>query len=36
VAEKTAQSWDEYRESAFAHFRDLKRMLDEKDSSYRD
>ena len=36
VAEKTAQCWDEYRDSAFAHFRDLKYMLDEKDSSYRD
>jgi ribulose-5-phosphate 4-epimerase/fuculose-1-phosphate aldolase len=36
VAEKTARCWDEYRESAFAHFRDLKRMLDARDSSYRD
>ncbi len=36
VAEKTARSWEPYRESAFAHFRDLKRLLDEKDSSYRD
>ncbi len=36
VAEKTARCWDEYRDSAFAHFRDLKRMLDKKDPSYRD
>jgi ribulose-5-phosphate 4-epimerase/fuculose-1-phosphate aldolase len=36
VAEKTAQSWEEYRASAFAHFRDLKCMLDARDSSYRD
>jgi ribulose-5-phosphate 4-epimerase/fuculose-1-phosphate aldolase len=36
VAEKTALCWDEYRESAFAHFRDLKSMLDAKDASYRD
>jgi ribulose-5-phosphate 4-epimerase/fuculose-1-phosphate aldolase len=36
VAEKTAQCWDEYRDSAFAHFRDLKYMLDKRDSSYRD
>jgi len=36
VAEKTARCWEEYRESAFAHFRDLKSMLDVKDASYRD
>ena len=36
MAEKTAQCWEQYRESAFAHFRDLKSMLDAKDSSYRD
>jgi ribulose-5-phosphate 4-epimerase/fuculose-1-phosphate aldolase len=36
VAEKTARCWDEYRDSAFAHFRDLKQMLDKKDASYRD
>ena len=36
VAEKTALCWEDYRESAFAHFRDLKLMLDGKDSSYRD
>jgi len=36
VAEKTAQCWDEYRDSAFAHFRDLKQILDRNDPSYRD
>jgi len=36
LAEKTARSWDAYRGSAFAHFRDLKRMLEAKDPSYRD
>jgi ribulose-5-phosphate 4-epimerase/fuculose-1-phosphate aldolase len=36
VAEKTARCWDDYRESAFAHFRDLKHMLDGRDSSFRD
>jgi ribulose-5-phosphate 4-epimerase/fuculose-1-phosphate aldolase len=36
VAEKTALCWEEYRDSAFAHFRDLKLMLDKKDPSYRD
>jgi len=36
VAENTARCWDEYRDSAFAHFRDLKQMLDKKDPSYRD
>lgn len=36
LAEKTARSWESYGESAFAHFRDLRRMLDLKDPSYRD
>jgi ribulose-5-phosphate 4-epimerase/fuculose-1-phosphate aldolase len=36
VAEKTARCWDEYRDSAFAHFRDLRLLLDRKDPSYRD
>jgi ribulose-5-phosphate 4-epimerase/fuculose-1-phosphate aldolase len=36
VAEKTARSWEPYRESAFAHFRDLKQLLDSRDTSYRD
>lgn len=36
VAEKTARCWDDYRDSAFAHFRDLKTMLDKRDPSYRD
>ena len=36
VAEKTALCWEDYRDSAFAFFRDLKLMLDRKDASYRD
>jgi ribulose-5-phosphate 4-epimerase/fuculose-1-phosphate aldolase len=36
VAESTARSWDEYNDSAFAHFRDLKTLLDQGDPSYRD
>jgi ribulose-5-phosphate 4-epimerase/fuculose-1-phosphate aldolase len=36
VAEKTALCWEDYGESAFAHFRELKSMLDAKDASYRD
>ena len=36
LAERTARAWDGYRDSAFAHFRDLKRLLDRKDPSYRD
>lgn len=36
IAEKTARCWDVYRDAAFAHFRDLKRMLDRKDPSYSD
>jgi ribulose-5-phosphate 4-epimerase/fuculose-1-phosphate aldolase len=35
IAERTARSWDDYRDAAFAHFRDLQRLLDERDSSYR-
>jgi len=35
IAEKTAQSWEEYSESAFAHFDQLKILLDQKDDSYR-
>ena len=35
IAEKTAQSWEEYSESAFAHFDQLKLMLDQTDDSYR-
>ncbi|MEH6582313.1 MAG: class II aldolase/adducin family protein [Halioglobus sp.] len=36
LALQTAQSWDEFRGAAFAHFDQLKGMLDKKDSSYRD
>jgi ribulose-5-phosphate 4-epimerase/fuculose-1-phosphate aldolase len=35
IAERTARSWDEYRVAALAHFRDLQRLLDERDPSYR-
>jgi len=36
IAEKTARCWDDYRDMAFAHFRDLRRLLDRKDTSYKD
>jgi ribulose-5-phosphate 4-epimerase/fuculose-1-phosphate aldolase len=36
LAEKTAQSWELYSDSAFAHFEQLKEMLDKTDSSYCD
>jgi ribulose-5-phosphate 4-epimerase/fuculose-1-phosphate aldolase len=36
IAEKTAQGWDDYKGMAFAHFAELKRMLDRKDPSYAD
>jgi ribulose-5-phosphate 4-epimerase/fuculose-1-phosphate aldolase len=36
LAEKTARAWEPYRDAAFAHFRDLRLMLDAKDPSYRD
>lgn len=35
LAEKTAQSWEQYSESAFAHFDQLKVLLDQDDDSYR-
>lgn len=36
LARKTAEGWRDYNDSAFAHFEQLKEMLDEKDPSYRD
>jgi ribulose-5-phosphate 4-epimerase/fuculose-1-phosphate aldolase len=36
LAERTAREWEDYRDAAFAHFRDLRRMLDRDDPSYRD
>jgi hypothetical protein len=36
LAKKTAEGWRAYSESAFAHFEQLKDMLDEEDASYRD
>lgn len=36
LAEKTAQDWEQYTDTAFAHFEHLKSMLDKQDSSYRD
>jgi ribulose-5-phosphate 4-epimerase/fuculose-1-phosphate aldolase len=36
VASKTAADWRDYADSAFAHFEQLKTMLDAKDRSYRD
>jgi len=35
LAEKTARAWEPYRDAAFAHFRDLRVMLDARDPSYR-
>lgn len=35
IAEKTAQSWEQYSESAYAHFDQLKLILDKDDDSYR-
>ncbi|HXQ42779.1 MAG TPA: class II aldolase/adducin family protein [Candidatus Udaeobacter sp.] len=34
LAERTAAGWDNYRDSAFSHFAELKRLLDKKDPSY--
>ncbi len=35
LALQTAQNWDEFRGASFAHFDQLKGMLDKKDNSYR-
>jgi ribulose-5-phosphate 4-epimerase/fuculose-1-phosphate aldolase len=34
VAEQTAQDWDKFADSAFTHFAEMKRVLDETDPSY--
>jgi len=36
VAEQTARDWDLYSDSAFAHFAEMKKVLDRKDPSYAD
>jgi ribulose-5-phosphate 4-epimerase/fuculose-1-phosphate aldolase len=36
IAEATARGWEDYKDSAFSHFEELKRILDAKDPSYRD
>ncbi len=34
VAERTARDWDLYGDSSFAHFEEMKKVLDRKDPSY--
>jgi ribulose-5-phosphate 4-epimerase/fuculose-1-phosphate aldolase len=34
VAERTAQDWDKFTDSAFSHFPEMKRVLDASDPSY--
>jgi ribulose-5-phosphate 4-epimerase/fuculose-1-phosphate aldolase len=34
VAERTAQDWDKFTDSAFSHFAEMKRLLDASDPSY--
>ena len=36
LAEKTARGWDDYSDSAFAHFEQMKQKLDRTDPSYKD
>jgi ribulose-5-phosphate 4-epimerase/fuculose-1-phosphate aldolase len=36
VAERTARGWEDYKDAAFSHFEELKRLLDRKDPSYAD
>lgn len=35
IARRTAEGWHAYQDAAFAHFEQLKAMLDAKDASYR-
>jgi ribulose-5-phosphate 4-epimerase/fuculose-1-phosphate aldolase len=34
VAQRTAEDWDHYADSAFTHFEEMKKVLDRKDPSY--
>ena len=34
IAERTARGWEDYKEAAFAHFAEMKQILDAKDPSY--
>ena len=34
LAEKTARGWEGYKDMAFSHFEEMKRILDRKDPSY--
>ena len=36
VAERTARGWEDYKDAAFSHFEEMKRILDAKDPSYAD
>ena len=36
IAERTARSWLDYNESGFAHFAEMKAILDDEDPSYAD
>jgi ribulose-5-phosphate 4-epimerase/fuculose-1-phosphate aldolase len=36
IAEATARGWEDYKDAAFSHFDELKRILDAKDPSYKD
>jgi ribulose-5-phosphate 4-epimerase/fuculose-1-phosphate aldolase len=36
IAEATARGWEDYKDAAFSHFEEMKRILDAKDPSYRD
>jgi ribulose-5-phosphate 4-epimerase/fuculose-1-phosphate aldolase len=36
VAERTARGWEDYKGAAFAHFEEMKRILDARDPSYAD
>jgi len=36
IAEATARGWEDYKDAAFSHFEEMKRILDAKDPSYKD
>jgi ribulose-5-phosphate 4-epimerase/fuculose-1-phosphate aldolase len=36
LAERTARGWEDYKDAAFSHFEEMKRILDARDPSYAD
>lgn len=36
LAEETAAEWETYKQAEFAHFAEMKRLLDRDDPDYKD